>query len=169
MLALLAIGGAWLYFAIWISVMLSRKFVSPRWRGPFVGAAVAILSVAPIADELVGASQFKRLCAEHASAVQVAPSAAGRTVFIVPTDPVPVSGTAVRMVKHPVRFVDRSTHETVVTYTAISAGGGWLAQVIPIADGHPPLTFRGSCYPPDPPGSVSTFKRYGITYIEPPG
>jgi hypothetical protein len=53
-------------------------------------------------------------------------------------------------------------------YNTLSASGGWLARTLKFPTGEWPITFEGFCAPKNQPGSVKTFKPFGINYIEPP-
>jgi hypothetical protein len=168
-LVLIALVGAWTFLAVWLTQKVVRLLPSRRWRGPVTGVLIAIALALPVTDELVGGYQFRSLCERYASSIQIdRATAMGRTVYFVAQPPVDVSGTWIRVVMRPIRFVDARTGEAVVSYNELGAVGGWLSRTLPLWQGQAPLTFTGTCFPANRPGSVETFSPYGMTYVEPP-
>jgi hypothetical protein len=158
----------WIAVSIWLSAFITRKLSRSLWRVPVAMLATVLLLPLPLLDEIVGKQQFERLCKEN-SMIQVnRETAVGRTVYFDPQPSVEIKGTWVRVVLRPQRFVDLTTSETVLSYNELIAAGGWLIHKLGISEGGVPLIFRGTCVPPNRPGSVETFKSYGINYVEPP-
>lgn len=158
----------WLAVAAWLSKIITSKLPPDTWRIPVAVVIFAGLLPLPVLDEIVGGWQFNQLCNEHATITIVRVASVGRTVYFVPEPNVEVKGTWVRVVLQPKRFVDATTGETVVRYDELIATGGWLTKKLGIFEGGMPLTFNGTCVPPNRPASVGTFEPLGLNYVEPP-
>lgn len=128
----------------------------------------AALLPLPLIDEIVGGRQFEQLCKDNSTIQVDRATAAGKTVYYAPQPSVEIKGTWVRVVLKPQWFVDATTGKTVVSYNELIAVGGRFIQTLGISEGGMPLTFRGTCVPSNRPGSIETFKPFGINYIEPP-
>lgn len=165
---LLFVVVVWLAVVIWLTRIITNKLPATWWRNPVGMLVFVVLLPLPLIDEIVGGRQFERLCKEN-SMIQVdRATAVGKTVYFVPQPDVEIEGTWVRVVLQPKRFVDATTGEVVVSYNELIAVGGWLIRSLGISEGGMPLTFRGTCVPVNRPGSIQTFKPFGINYIEPP-
>ena len=167
-LLLLGVAGAWLVIALFIAIFIFRTLPKRPWRILLALIVFLALIPLPLIDEIVGKGQFEQLCKENSTIQVDRVRAVGKTVYFVPQPDVEIKGTWVRVVLKPVRFVDATTGETVVSYNELIAVGGRFIQALGISEGGMPLTFRGTCVPADRPGSVETFKPLGINYIEPP-
>jgi hypothetical protein len=165
---LLFVAAIWVAFVVWLSNIVTRKLPLTTWRIPIALMIFAALLPLPLIDEIVGGRQFEQLCKENSTIQVDRAKAVGRTVYLATQPDAEVQGTWVRIVAKSKRFVDVSTGEPVVTYNELTADGGRLVQSLGISEGGMPLTFKGTCVPPDRPGSVQTFKAFGINYIEPP-
>ena len=165
-LYLLLIGAVWLAITITLAMSLTSRIKSAPLRLLVALVLVAVLLSLPLVDEIVGKHQFEQLCRENATIQVDRAKAVGKTVYLAQRPPVEARGTWVRIVIQPYVFLDAATGEPVVTYNILTAVGG---RFIPsLSEGRMPLLFKGSCAPPNPPGSVQDFESYGIKYIERP-
>jgi hypothetical protein len=164
-LILFFVIGLWIVLVAWLSKIVTTRIPSPLWRVPVGLLVFAVLLPLPVLDELVGGRQFERLCQENSTIQVNRATAVGRTVYLAKTPPLLVKGTWVPVIVQPWRYVDATTGEVVVSYNTLRAKGG---RFLKVSEGHVPLTFHGSCAPANRPGSIETFKEFGIKYIEPP-
>lgn len=165
---LLFVIAIWLAIVIWLSKIIIKKLPTTWWRIPLGLVIFVVLLPLPLIDEIVGGRQFEQLCKEN-STIQVDRAVAvGKTVYLAQTPDIEIKGTWVRVVLKPWRFVDATTGEIVVSYNTLIADGGRLIRTLGISEGGVPLAFRGTCVPANRPGSIQTFKPFGINYIEPP-
>jgi hypothetical protein len=141
-LILFFVIGLWIALIVWLSKVIATRIPAARWRLPVGLLAFVVLVPLPVLDELVGGRQFERLCQENSTIQVNRATAVGRTVYLAKTPPFVINGTWVEVVLKPVRFVDATTGETVVSYN--------------------------TCQPTGVPYSIETFKDFGINYIEPP-
>jgi len=168
--------GLYLIFAflIWLLLLCGLVVVAtialPKrwWRALIRLGLIAALSPLPLVDEMVGKKQFEQLCKDNSTIQVDRATAAGKTVYLAKMPDVEIKGTWVRVVLKPWRYVDAKTGEPVVSYNTLIAEGGRFIQTLGISEGGMPLTFRGTCVPANRPGSIETFKPFGINYIEPP-
>lgn len=165
---LLFVAALWLAFVIWFSKTVTKKLPMDTWRVPVAIVVFAAVLPLPLIDEIIGGRQFEQLCKDNAEIQVNRLTAVGKTVYLAQTPDVEIKGTWVRVVLQPRRFVDATTGELVVGYNELIAAGGLFIRTLGISEGGMPLTFRGTCVPENRPGSVQTFKPFGINYIEPP-
>jgi hypothetical protein len=165
---LLFFVGIWLYFTIKIIRFFTGKLPETWWK-PVVGVGLfAFIFPLPLLDEIIGGWQFEQLCKENSTIHVDRVKAVGKTVYYIPQPIVEVNGTWVPVVLKPQLFVDATTGEVIVRYNELIASGGRLIRMMGISEGEMPLIFRGTCVPVNRPGSIETFKPFGIDYIEPP-
>jgi hypothetical protein len=146
-LYLLAIGAAWLVIVLALARALTLRIKTASLRSIVTLLVVGVLLPLPLIDEFLGKRQFEQLCKDNAAIQVDRKTAVGKTVYYVPQPSVEVSGTWVRIVMKPQRFVDATTGEVVVSYNELEAVGGRLVQTFGISEGRVPLTFTGSCGP----------------------
>lgn len=165
---LIAVAFAWLIAVVVVTRWVARRFNSPTMKVVSWMILLPALMVAPLVDELIGKRQFEQLCKENSTIQVDRAKAVGKTVYLAKTADVEIKDKWVRIVLKPVRFVDVTTGEPVVSYSELMADGGWLVRTLIISEGRVPLTFGSTCMPKNRPGSVQTFQPFGINYIEPP-
>lgn len=167
-LYLLAIAVAWLAVALAVAYASTLPIKAASLRALVALILVGVLLPLPLIDEFFGKRQFEQLCRDNATIKVDRARAVGKTVYLVPRPATDAEGTWVRIVIQPYVFVDTDAGEAVVSYNELTAVGGRLVQTFGFSEGKVPLLFRGSCAPPNRPGSVQDFEPYGIKYIEPP-
>lgn len=165
---LLFVAVIWVLVVILLSKTIAKKLPSVTWRIPIAIVIFVVLFPLPLIDEIIGGRQFAQLCKDNSTIQVDRVTAVGRTVYFAPQPNLEIKGTWVRVVLRPQRFVDVTTGETVLSYNELIAAGGQFIRALGISEGGMPLTFRGTCVPANRPGSVQTFKSYGINYVEPP-
>jgi hypothetical protein len=136
------------------------------WRFPAALLFFLALIPLPLIDEIVGKRQFEKLCRENAGIHVDRAKAAGRAVYLAEVPFVDATGTWVRVVMRPWRYVDAKTGETVVSYTTLQAAGGRFVHMLPLSEGRVPLTFSGHCGASGVVDPVKLFKELGITQIQ---
>lgn len=141
----------WIATAFWLSKKLGSRANWKQGRWLVITLAFAMLAPLPLADEILGAWQFQRLCAEGAELKTDAIRIKGRTVRIV-IDPrsASVPNTAIPIHFSRYSYRDISTGEELATYTEFDARGGRLVHLLPILDRKVPLLIGLPwCGPPD--------------------
>jgi len=161
-LGFLLISFIWLVLAFYLAKLLTRILPPAWWRTLVQIALFVVLVPLPLIDQIVGGMQFKELCRQNQEIHFDPAKVRGKTVYLAGVDRTLAEGTWVPIQISHWRFVDATTREVVVTYNTVDAGPGLLRF------GGGPLLFRGSCVPLNRPVSVETFKKLGISYIEPP-
>lgn len=167
-LLLLAVAVLWLVVATSIAIAVFKRLPERTWRFPVVAILFLALVPLPLIDEILGKKQFEQLCRENATIQVDRSTAAGRTVYLAEVPFLEATGTWIRVVVRPWRYVDAKTGETVVSYNTVQASGGRFVHALPLSEGRVPLLFRGSCVPADRPASAQDFSELGINYIERP-
>jgi hypothetical protein len=146
---LLFVVALWIVVAYVIARLIASKVPPGRWKVLVRVGAFLIVFLLPLADEIVGIFQFQHLCQQHSSIRVDRAKAAGKTVHLASTPNEEVKGTWVKIVLQPVRFLEATGGEPVMSYSGLNAYGGWLIRTLGISEGNKPLLFRGSCWPPD--------------------
>lgn len=165
-LILFTVLGIWFLIVLALTSWIAKKLPQRWWKIPLRILIFVVLLILPVIDEIVGGWQFKRLCEANAD-IQVDKEAAiGKTVYYQSQASIEIKGTWVHIVLQPWRFVDSITGEQIISYNTLLAGGGLFFKNF--SQGGVPLLFNGTCVPKNRPGSVETFKAFGIKYIEPP-
>ncbi len=158
----------WVAIANWLAKIATKKLPMSWWRIPVRVLFFIAMIPLPIVDELVARPQFEKLCKDNSTIQVDRATAVGRTVYLAQMPDVEISGTSVRVVLQPRRFVDVTTHEVVVSYNGLIAVGGGFVQALGVSEGRVPLTFKGWCKPGDQYALDELFKELNITLIRRP-
>ena len=146
-LLLLLVVTIWAFAAYWLTRLIATKVPNAGRRISARIGVFLVLFALPLADEIVGLFQFQHLCRQH-SGIQVdRAKAIGKTVHLAPMPSEEVSGTWVKIVLQPIRFLEKASGEPVMSYSGLTAYGGWLIRTLGISEKDKPLLFRGSCWP----------------------
>lgn len=125
LLFLLGIG-VWLVAAILISGRIPRWLGITKHTGAVSLLLFPIVLVAPVADDLVGRWQFRRLC-EREAVVTLSPDwqrvKRARRVSLPRTD---VPGALIRIYSQGSEYVDVDTGKTIMTHPHFYTYGGFL-------------------------------------------
>jgi hypothetical protein len=153
---------AWVAAAIFAGVFIGRRLPNGIWR-PVVAVAVAlVLLAAPLADEIVGMQQFRKLCEIHA-VQHIDSNAKGRRVALAPrAGDTYAEGTAIKIRIDPWIYRDVGDGRVLISYSTLRAEGGWLVRLLGISETNSPLLFNPSCRPTDERGFIS---KYDITVV----
>jgi hypothetical protein len=162
---LLVVAAIWVTAVIWLSNIVTRELPVTTWRIPIALVIFAALLLLPLADEIVGGRQFEQLCKENSTIQVDRAKAIGRTVYLAELPDVEIVGKWVRIVLKQWRFVDATTHETVVSYNTLMAVGGRLIRTLGISEGGVPLTFKGTCEPGGVVDPLKLFRELEVTQI----
>ena len=144
---LLFVVAIWAVVAYALTKVIALKMPTGRWQLPASIGVFLVLFALPFLDEVVGTFQFQQLCREHSGIRLDRAKASGKTVYATTASHEDIRGTAVRMVLQPVRFVETTSGEPVMSYNGLTAYGGWFIRTLGISEGNKPLLFRGSCWP----------------------
>lgn len=122
------------------------------------------LLVAPIADEIIGSSQFHNICKKAVLELD-AKKIKGKHIRI-DSDPTnqPLRGTAIPIYYSRYVFRDIETDEEYGTNYRFTAKSGWLFSRLGFDSPLIPVQLLGSnvC---SGPGNLPTSKKYGFTYV----
>lgn len=155
----------WLAIAISLSKFVTNKLPETKWPGHVRLIVFAILLPLPVIDEIVGGSQFRKLCQENSVIEVDRATAEGKTVYLVKSQDTEIRGKWVRILAKPWRYADIKTNDVVVEYRTLTASGGWFVRLLGVSE-RMPLLFNGSCAPDTRPASIEAFKKLGIEYVE---
>jgi len=144
MIGLLFIVG----FVVWLVSAFYFGRAIPRWLGlrpAWSWLFVPLAFIAPIADELIGRWQFKRLC-EKEAVVWLNPDwESVRAVREVsPKSSTPVRGTVIPIRIQRAAYIDAETGQPFMTYNGVHTKGGLLLGTLGLGLGG--IT---SCWPKD--------------------
>ncbi|MEJ7932019.1 hypothetical protein WG922_18750 [Ramlibacter sp. AN1015] len=110
--------------------------------------AIIFLALLPVLllDELLAKPQFEKLCAEKAVMTVHVPAVHGRSYYLteLPIEQLPGLFVPVHMQRR--LYVDARTHQPLVSFTILRAGGGKLVRVLQ-RESATPMTFEGQCRP----------------------
>ncbi|MBG7619258.1 hypothetical protein I5R65_07255 [Herbaspirillum sp. AP02] len=117
-------------FVVWLVSAFYFGRAIPRWLGlkpAWSFLFVPLAFIAPIADELIGRWQFKRLC-EKEAVVWLNPNwKSVKTVRNVSPELFSqVPGTAIPIEIQPVTYIDAETGQPFMNYNAVHTSGGLL-------------------------------------------
>lgn len=130
----------------WITVFIKRAATRKLARSGFV----VLMLVLPLADEIVGAYQFKALCRENAVLKIDAERIKGKTVRLVinPSNET-VPGTALRILHTRYSFFDPTSNAVLGKFDAYGVKGGWLIRSLGISNSNSPIVLgKHWCAPP---------------------
>lgn len=162
----LFLGALWVGIVFLVSVFITKKLPTSKWRPLFGVCLFAILLPLLFIDELIGKWQFERLCHEN-STIYISPDAKGRTVYLANTSDEYVKGTWVRIWKQQWQYVDATTGEVIVRYNTLGVVGGWFVRTF-YNEREAPFLFKGYYVPPNRPVNVEMFQKLGINRIDRP-
>ena len=166
-LLLLGVIGIWIVIVMSVAIWLGNRLRSRgmRFDVVFVATAVVLLPL-PVADELISAPQFRRLCDEGTKLKFDPEKIRGRTMFLA-EDPQPeISVGFLRGYYIPWRYLDATTKEELVSHKSYHLYGGILMRASGIPEMDRPLTMQSYCSPAEKPWQKSFLTRYDLKYID---
>jgi hypothetical protein len=145
-LIFLAVIGCWIWLALRLARLLSRKIASPTGRIVIGATVFTALLALPVSDEIAGGFQHRSLCAKNILPTVNAEKTRGRRVR-VETDPAnkEVGGTWVRILYSHSSYRDADIDEELFSSDRYVASGGWLIRALSTDNHMTPLTFESTC------------------------
>ncbi|NHZ41100.1 hypothetical protein [Massilia aquatica] len=149
---------------IWLGVLWCVvKGVTWRNDHPYKGLISAIAIVVayplPVADEIVGAIQFRNLCKQQV--IYKDPDMEkkrGAVLKFVDHEEKKVDGKVLPITSELWEFINESDQSVMIKYVVFDTPGGFLVRNFYIQEGKGPFLFAGSCQPKEFPMLVSDFK-----------
>jgi hypothetical protein len=137
---LIALSIAWLVAAVRLGRWIGHSVENATARAILFPISFSLLLPAPVADEVVGALQFRAMCRTQAILKIDSNRIKARTVRVV-IDPswARAQNTAIPISYSHFSLKDANTGEDLASYSTLIAKGGWLVRVLGIFDGNKPL------------------------------
>lgn len=163
-LIFLSVLGLWLIATHWIALFATRK-LRGLWRALAYVAALPLVYLLPVADEIVAERQIERLCREGAVLKIDAQKIKGRRVKLSfePSN-ADVPGIAVPVTYTKVVYRDAQTGEELGSRGNYVIAGGWLIRASGISENDSPVWIGENYCAPDE-GSQQAAKRFGFQII----
>jgi hypothetical protein len=156
----LLVAMLWLAISIVLAVAVSRR-ISPGSRRTVIGMlAVAVLLPVPFVDQIVGAIQFKRVCARTEGIQVNREKTKDRTVYRVYIPPSQIGGTWLPVYETQWRFADMETGEVLLSYRTFEARPGFIRVT--------PLMFNPNCGPAGHTNARALVRQFGMILGERP-
>ncbi|MEO8384982.1 MAG: hypothetical protein ABI583_07065 [Betaproteobacteria bacterium] len=166
-LLLLGVISTWIAIVIAVAIWLGNRLRSRglRFDVAFVITAVVLLPL-PVADELISAPQFRRLCDEGTTLKFDSEKIRGRTIFYADDLQPDISVGLLRGYYIPLRLLDVTTKEELISYNTYYVKGGILIRTLGISEKDAPLTMRSYCGPSEHAEQQSFLNRYDLKYVD---
>lgn len=161
-LILLIVLAIWGFASFSLARLIVKPIASSIVKKGVNIALVALIFIAPVADDIVGGVQFRSLCGEGAVIKVDENKAKGKTVYLEDVTTEMIDGFIIPIEKQNWSYRDVNNNELLLTWGYYHAQGGWLSRLIGFPQGSPPYTFNGSCYPKEAFGGKSIFDRLNI-------
>jgi hypothetical protein len=147
-LLILGVLIAWFMTAKWLAGQATQRMTAGAPRFLTKAVLTAVVFVAPVIDEIIGAYQFEALCKEG-GIYQIAPEAEGKKFDLKMTaSPYKkLEGYARPVYERTIVYRDLATGSVVATSKAYAAQGGWLVRTIGFSTSstNGPLIGRDQC------------------------
>lgn len=148
---------------IWFGVLWCVvKGIAWRVDHPYKGLISAFAIVAayplPVADEIVGAIQFRDLCKQQV--IYKDPDMEkkrGAVLKFLQHEEKKVDGKALSITSELWEFINESDQSVMIKYVVFDTRGGFLARNFYMQEGRGPLLFSGACQPKEYPMLVRDF------------
>ena len=165
MAGLLTIGllVGWLVTAVWLARRLTDRLENGPLRVALMIPAALVLTVLPVADEIIGGFQFRALCRENAVLKIDAEKIRGKTIrMVISPSNKEVDNTTVRIYYSRVSYRDIVTGDELGSNSDYVAMGGKLIRLLAMGHEMTPLTI----HPPTcrGPGSLPTSEKYEFKF-----
>jgi hypothetical protein len=130
---------------VFISKTLTTH-LKPAWvKGLSALLLMAVLIPLPVADEIIGGWQFKRLCEKNGISEAKLAKAKGMTLNYKSSPFARTEGTLLNVTGQKIAYVEALQNVPIVEYTDYRSEGGWLINSLHISETHAPLIFESSC------------------------
>lgn len=163
---------AWVVFSIWIAARVTRVVRRGALKALVFLVIAPVLSMLPLADEIIGKFQFDRLCEEAKDVKIVATIPVGEELYfpdgrwrLSSSPPLPLNesnhrqsiyeslvrherieleiiGIAMPISGRETRIFDRKTGQLLASYRIYSARGGWISRSF-----EKPTVVKDQCLP----------------------
>ncbi len=165
-LLLLGVIGIWLVVIVFAMTRLARLFKTLWIRNVVVALASVLMFFLPVADELITAPQFNKLCEEGTKLKFDPEKIRGKTMFLA-DDPQPdITIGLLRGYYIPRRYLDVTTKEELVVYNIYHVKGGIFIRLLGISERNAPLTIRSYCGQFGRATEASFLTRFDLKYME---
>lgn len=165
-LLLLGVLGVWVVIVIFLARRLARFFKPGAVRNIVVALASVVMLALPVADELVSAPLFYKLCEEGTKLKFDPKKIRGKTIFLADNPQPRIQVGLLRGYYIPWNYVDATTKEELITSNSYHVTGGILIRTLGISATNAPLTMRSYCASSEEPWQKSFLTRYDIKYVE---
>ena len=180
----MAVIGLLIWLEYKVAKWVSRRFVNYKYQRYATVGIFLILFPLPVADEIIGGFQFRKLCKEGAELKIDAEAIRGKTVELIISPPMAseyVKGTAVPIRHSHFSLVDAKTGrkhaldhiyspegvETGIEYAqydTYDAEAGWFGPTVRITEKYFPMVIQPSSCGPENRGLLD--KQYDFTYVK---
>lgn len=135
----------WFVISLELAGMLFNKLNPKRGRGFALVALSILVFIAPVADEIIGGFQFAVICNDAKSSASYDPNRIkGATLLSHKrTNKKPL--TVIPITVSTLHWIDPLTKEELLTFSHVSAQGGFLRRAIGYPGGSGPIVFNGVC------------------------
>lgn len=154
-LIILLILVLWAGFLFLVGYGLTFRVDNKIMRMVAGGAAVVLLFLIPIYDEILGGSEFEELC-KRGAVYKISAGAADKRFDLIYAASVPsiVPGLIRPANEIAISYTDVASGAIIATGKAFVAKGGWLVRrhwAVNMSGGDGPLLGRAQCFPGDQP------------------
>ncbi len=165
-LLLLGVIGIWVAVVVFVAKRLSHLFKPGAVRNIVVAIASAVMLALPVADELVSAPRFHRLCEEGTKLKFDPLKIRGKTIFLAENPQPKITVSLLSGYYIPWHYLDAMTKEVLITSNSYHIKGGILIRMLGISETNAPLTFRGYCSSSEKVWQKTFLSRHDLKYIE---
>jgi len=156
----------WVWMAVVIGQMLTSKFKDSWIKSLVTFVVTAALIPLPVADEIVGGFQFRKLCEQHGRKEVDYARAKGMTLIAGRVGGYqPVDGTLLAVSASRHTYLDPVSNIPIIEYLDYRVDGGWFIHALGISETNSPLTFSPSCGGYGDNSSQGWLDRYQIKVI----
>ena len=142
-LILLFILCAWGFASYSLAKFIAQPIQNISLKAGVNIALLILIFIAPIADDIVGGFQFRKMCNENARFVINIEK--GKEVYLEDIPDENISNLLIPIRKQTWLYKDTDTEDVLISWNDFYAKGGWLSRAIGFPEGSPPYTFNGSC------------------------
>lgn len=165
-LLLIGVFGIWIAIVFFLMRGLRRLLKPGAVRVVAVTTATTALLVLPVADELISAPQFQKLCKEGTKLKFDPEKIRGKTIFLAENPQPPIDVGLLRGHYIPWHYLDTTTKEKLITFNSYHLKGGLFIRMLGISETNAPLTMRSYCAPQEKVWQKSFLNRYDLKYVE---
>lgn len=165
-LLLMGVIAAWVAIVVFLAIRLARLFKPGAVRIIVVAMATAVLLALPVADELVSAPQFHKLCEEGTKLKFDPEKIRGRTIFLAENLQPRFTVGLLHGYVIPWDYLDATTKEKLITSNSYHLYGGLLIRALGISETNAPLTLRSYCASQVMVWKKEFLSRYDLKYVD---